>query len=94
VLYVLLQKALYRCLKSALLFYRTLLANLKSIDFELNPYDPCVANRMANGKQLTVIWHVDDLKILHIDPKIVSNMLAWLKDKYKNIRETRGLVDE
>ena len=28
----------------------------------INPYDPCVANmEMKSGKQLTVVWHMDDL---------------------------------
>ncbi len=28
----------------------------------INPYDPCVANlETKSGKQLTVVWHVDDL---------------------------------
>ena len=28
----------------------------------VNPYDPCVANKdVGDGKQMTVIWHVDDL---------------------------------
>ncbi len=29
---------------------------------EVNPYDPCVANKMTDiGKQMTFVWHVDDL---------------------------------
>lgn len=43
-LYVTLQKALYRCLKSALLFYLKLTLELQSVGFTINPYDPCVAN--------------------------------------------------
>jgi hypothetical protein len=40
VLYVQLEKALYGMMKSALLFYRKLVADLRSIGFDLNPYDP------------------------------------------------------
>jgi hypothetical protein len=30
----------------------------------VNPYDPCVANLTTHsGKQLTVIWHADDLMV-------------------------------
>jgi len=33
--------------------------------FVLNPYDPCVANKgVVKGKQLTIVWHVDDLKVM------------------------------
>ena len=53
VLYVRLQKALYGCLKSALLFYEKEVGNLEAYGFKINPYDPCVANKMICGKQLT-----------------------------------------
>ena len=63
VLYVRLQKALYGCLKIALLFYEKLVGNLEAYGFRVNPYDQCVANKMVGGKNLKVCWHVDDLKI-------------------------------
>ena len=62
-----LQKALYGCLKSALLFYDKLVEDLKEYGFRINPYDPCVENKMVGGKQLTVFWHVDDLNISCVD---------------------------
>ena len=54
VLYVRLQKALYGCIKSALLFYKKLVGGLETYGFRINPYDLCVANKMLGGKQLTV----------------------------------------
>ncbi len=45
VLYVQLEKAVYGMMKSALLFYHKLVANLLSIGFTINPYDPCVAEK-------------------------------------------------
>jgi hypothetical protein len=41
-------------MKSALLFYRKLVADLTSFGYEINPYDPCVANKIINGKQMTI----------------------------------------
>ena len=67
VLSVWLQKALYGCLQSALLFYEKLVGDLEAYGFKINPYDPCVANKMIDRKQLTVFWHVDDLKISCVD---------------------------
>ena len=61
VLCVQLLKALYRCLRSALLFYRKMLADLDSRGFQLKPYDPCVVKDMIDGKQFTITWHVDYL---------------------------------
>ena len=48
VLYVKVQKMLYEMLKSALLFYKKLRNNLESIGFKVNPYVPCVANKVIN----------------------------------------------
>ena len=54
VLYIQLQKSLYGCLKSALLFYEKLVEDMEAYGFRINPYDPCVANKMLGGKQITV----------------------------------------
>ena len=62
ILYVKLQKALYGLMGASLLFYRKLRKELEDFGFTVNPYDPCVANKdVGDRKQLTVIWHVDDL---------------------------------
>jgi hypothetical protein len=68
VLYVRLIKALYGCVKSALLWYDLFYSHLKALGFKLNSYDPCVANKMVNGKQCTIAWYVDNTKISHADP--------------------------
>jgi hypothetical protein len=62
ILYVKLQKALCGLMRASLLFYRKLRKELEDYGFEVNPYDPCMANKVTEGrKQMTVIWHVDDL---------------------------------
>ena len=53
-LYVLLSKALYGLLQSALLFYSKLRAELEDFGFTVNQYDPCVANKIINDSQMTV----------------------------------------
>ena len=78
VLYVEALYALYGIMKSALLFYIKFVKNIKSIEFELNPYNPCVANKIVNGAQLTVVWHVDDLKVSHLDAGVVTQISVWL----------------
>jgi hypothetical protein len=67
VLYVQLKKALYRTLQAAMLFWEDLLGNLIKWGLEINPYDWCVANKMIDGKQCTIVWHVDDPKISYVD---------------------------
>jgi hypothetical protein len=61
-LYVKLQKSLYRLMRASLLFHRKLWKELEEYGFKINSYVPCVANKeTAHGKQLTIIWHVNDL---------------------------------
>ena len=55
---------------------------MEAFGFEVNPYDPCVANKMANGSQITVTWHVDDLKILHKDSGEVTKCIKYLQKIY------------
>ena len=71
-LYVKALNALHGIMKVALLFYIKFVKNLKSIGFELNPYDPCMANKIVDGAQLTVVWHVNDLKVSHVDAGLVT----------------------
>ena len=33
---------------------------------------------MINGSQCTIIWHVDDLKISHIDPNVITDIIGKL----------------
>jgi hypothetical protein len=97
VLYVRLRKALYGTLKAALLFWRHLSLSLKKQGFEANPYDQCVVNKTINGKQCTILWHVDDLKISHVDPKVVTTVIADLQSEFGQeapLTITRGRVHE
>jgi Reverse transcriptase (RNA-dependent DNA polymerase) len=99
ILYVQLLKALYGTLQAALLFYKKLRKDLESVGFKVNPYDPCVANRIVGGKQQTVTWHVDDLKSSHEDAKVNDDFLKWLEEMYGDpnvapVKATRGKVHE
>ena len=75
VMYIWLQKELYSCLKSALLLYEKLVGYLEAYGFKINPYGPCVSNNMLDRKQLTVFWHVDDLKISCVNRHKVKKMI-------------------
>ena len=89
-LYVRLQKEIYGCLKSALLLYEKLMEDLGTYGFRINPYDPCVANNIVGGNQLTVCWHVDDLKISCVEANKVTKMIQWLESEYGEMHRSRG----
>ena len=75
VIYVELKKDLYGTLRAALLFWQRLTAQLKEWGFEVNPYDWCVVNKTIAGKQCTIVWHVDDLKISHVEASAVGDII-------------------
>ncbi len=85
VLYLQLQKALYGMMKSALLFYRKLVSELKKMGFDINPYDPCVANKMVNGTQMMIRWHVDDLMMSHVSCDEIMKIVQEIKNIYGEI---------
>ena len=74
-------------MRVALLYYQHFVADIQSIGFKLNLYDPCIANKQVNGKQLTLMWHVDDIKASHHDPQVISNYIEWLCKTYECIFE-------
>jgi hypothetical protein len=89
-LYGRLKKALYGCVKSALLWYKLLQGTLKTMGFTINPYDPCVANCMIEGSQCTIAWYVDDTKISHVNPEVVTRVIETLEGHFGKMTVTRG----
>jgi hypothetical protein len=77
-----LSKALYGMLRAALLFYKRLRNDLENIGFEVNPSGPCVANKLENGKQMTIRWHVHDFKVSHVDKSAVVALSIKLAKLY------------
>ena len=81
-LYVEMCKVLYGMLGSAILFYRKLVKDLEEYSFEISTYDPCVAKKMVNGGQMTVLWHVDDLKMSHKSEFEITRFADYLISIY------------
>ena len=83
VIYMELLKALYGTLRAARLFWQKLSKQL--IDewgFSPNKYDDCVVNKMINGQQMTVVWHVDDLKVSHVDAAEVEKFVQRMETTF------------
>ena len=58
--------------------------------FTINPYDPCVANCMIEGSQCTIAWYVDDTKISHVNPNVVTKVIETLEEHFGKMTVTRG----
>ena len=99
VLYVKMVKALYGMIKASILYYNKFRTDIEGIGYKVNPYDPCVANKMINGKQHTITWHVDDVKSSHVDPKVNDAFHAWCEkmygsDEIGHVTTVRGKVHD
>ena len=83
------QSALYGTMLASLLYHRKFVKSLMDIDFEINPYDPCIANKMIDGEQMTICFHVDstDCKLSHRNSKVVDWMIEWIRNQYESIFE-------
>jgi hypothetical protein len=90
VLYVKILRAIYGCIESALLWYELYTKTLKDMGFVLNPYDRCVANKVINGKQCTIVFYVDDNKLSHVDPNVVTEILDKISEHFGDLVITRG----
>jgi hypothetical protein len=56
-----------------------------------------VVNKIVDGKQLTVAWHVDDLKISHVAAVVVDNLIADLDSEFGKetlLSKSRGKVHD
>jgi hypothetical protein len=83
ILYVKLQKALYGLMWASLLFYSKLRKEFEEYGLKENSWFPCVANMMTkSGKQLTVIWHVDNLMALCEDIFELTKFSCYLCKTY------------
>jgi hypothetical protein len=81
------QNAIYGTMVASLLYYRKFCKSLTGIGFEFNPYDPCVANKIIKGNQMTICFHVDDCKLSHKESKEMDKIIEWLREEYESIFE-------
>jgi hypothetical protein len=81
------QNSLYGTMVASLLYYRKFIKSLTDIDFVINPYDLCVANKMSEGNQMTICFHVDDCKLSHRKTKVMDSMVEYLRQEYESIFE-------
>jgi hypothetical protein len=56
---------IYGTMVASLLSYHKFTRSLKNQGYVMNPYDPCVWNKMIKKKQITICFHVDNCKVSH-----------------------------
>jgi hypothetical protein len=70
--------AIYVTMVASLLYYRKFTRSLKNQGYTMNPYDPCVWNKMIKKKQFTICFHVDNCKVSHKLARVVDEAIKWL----------------
>ena len=88
VLYVELVMALYGTLCAVLIFWCHLTHKLIEWGFEINPYDWCAMNKQIKGSHCTLTWQIDDLKLSHISPHVLEELLEQLKSRVQSCGST------
>ena len=73
-----------------MLWYKLFSEHLEKMGFKINPYDPCIANKMVNGKQCTIAWYVDEAKISHVDKQVVTDIIEQIEERFQKTTVTRG----
>jgi urease gamma subunit len=79
------QNAIFGTIIASLLFYNKFCKTLKANDFELNPYKPCVGNRMVNGMQQTCGFHVDDVMLTCVDVSNNDHFIETLREECESV---------
>ena len=82
-MYMELLQALYGTLCAACLFWQKLSIQLIEVwGFTPNKYNDCVVNKSINGPQMTVVCHVDDLKVSNVDGKEVDKFIIKMEETF------------
>ena len=69
--------SIYGTMVAIILYYCTFCKMLELNKFKMNPYYSCVANRMVNGLQKSIILHVNDCKLRQNYTKVNYSFIVW-----------------
>jgi hypothetical protein len=83
------QNALYGTMVASLFNCCKFVKSLTDIGFIINHYDPCVANKIIEGKQMNICFHVDDCKLSHRNKKVMDTIIEYLHQEYESIFDDR-----
>lgn len=85
------QNALCSVMVAILLCCRKFTKSLTDIGFKTNPCDPCITNKITEGKQMMMCFHVDDYKLSYCKHKVNDCMVRWLHKEHEQRMFEDGL---
>ena len=76
------------------MFYRNMVKDLEAYGFQINPCNPGVSKKMINDKHMMVVWHMDDIKVSHVDSFEFTKFLGYMSSIYGVLSVHRGEIHE
>jgi hypothetical protein len=76
---------IYGTMVASLLYYPKFTRSLKNQGYTMNPYDPCVWNKMIEKKQIRICFYVNNCKVSHKLARVDDRAIKWLRRDYKSI---------
>ena len=70
------KKDIYGKVEASLLFWGKLSKISEEMGYKRNEYNWCIMNNNIGNKQCTILWHIDNLKTSHVDPAVISSIIA------------------
>ena len=90
VLHVQVDQAIHGMLHLGMLSHKKFVDFSESNDFAINPHDPCVANKTVRGKQLTITWRVENVKLSCKDKLAVDEFIQLIRDEHENFTQVKS----
>lgn len=91
------KKAVYGTLLAAIIFYNKLSFHLVKRGFKCNEYNMCTFNKIVDGHQLTVQFHVNDLKASQQNKNVLQEFINKLRAEFSKedkLMENKGLIHD
>jgi hypothetical protein len=63
---------------------------IKCEGFIINEYDRCTEHKVIDGKQCTITWYVDDVKVSHVYEKVVTKVIGMIESDFGDLSVVRG----
>ena len=81
------QNAVYGTMVASLIYYRKFTKSLIIIGFYISPYDLWISNKVIDGSQMTICFHVYDFNRSYREHKANYFIIDWLRQEYERIFE-------
>jgi len=91
-MYAILNKAMYGTGEASKLWNNLVVEILQKNGFVQNPYDKCVFNKIIDGVQCTILFHVDDFMLTSKSSKALDEVESMFTNAFEKITVETGKI--